>query len=201
VIMTARSDESEAARPRVTEPAEIIATKAANRARAIDELVREAHDKGSYASRAFWAMVYDFEHAPETTNRRQLAELGVTVPAPEAIESLTDAEVAAAIRSIVEGLALLRVYLLHTDHLSDRELLRRLVLEILDEPIRDAVGTDCEEWIDLLAMDREEADEIMAEFYDPATPPSPRSARRDATLPRPSHARRPDTRGEEPGEG
>jgi hypothetical protein len=200
VIMSA-TPEPVPATPRVeptaTTVAERLAAKTAIRAKAIDALVAAAESLGRRNERSFWAMVYDFEHAPMTTNRRQLAELGIEAPTADMLAVLTDAEVAASLRAIVDGLAMVRVYLMHTDHMDDRTLLGRLVSEVLDEEVRDAFGADCQEWIDMLSNDFEVADAIRAEFYSdsPTAPVSPRSARRDATLPRPASPREEDTRG------
>ena len=63
-----------------TDFAELQERKRKDRDEEIDRLQREAGERGEITDRMFWTMVYDFERAPWTTNRRQLAELGVEVP-------------------------------------------------------------------------------------------------------------------------
>ena len=151
-----------------------LASKRAAREAAIDKLMAEGQERGSTVDRTFWAMVYDFERAPSTTNRKQLTEIGVAVPQPADIPALSDGEVASSLRAVLDGLAQLHIYLLNTDHLDDRELLTRLCAEVFEEEVREVVGTDVQEWIDLALM----------EEGDPES--RPKKADRDATIPRPS---------------
>jgi len=113
----------------------------------IEELVEQAVRSGQTADRSYWSLVYDLELAPVTTNRAQLAELGVDAPDPA---SLQDEALAEALWRIIHGLSNLHTYLLHTDHLSDRQLYERLVATILDEPVREICeGSGGREFIDL----------------------------------------------------
>lgn len=131
-----------------TDFAELQERKRKDRDEEIDRLQREAGERGEITDRMFWTMVYDFERAPWTTNRRQLAESGVEVVP---IDELTTDEVPERLREVIEGLARLNVYLLHTDHLGDVELYRRLSEEILDEEVRDIpVCPGVREYIDLI---------------------------------------------------
>ena len=131
-----------------TDFAELQERKRRVRDEEIDRLQREAERRGEIADRTFWMMVYDFERAPWTTNRRQLGELGIEV-AP--LGELAPEQVPERLLEVIAALARLNVYLLHTDHLSDVELYRRLSEEILDEEIRDVpVCPGVREYIDLL---------------------------------------------------
>jgi hypothetical protein len=129
----------------------------------IDRLQREAGERGEITDRMFWTMVYDFERAPWTTNRRQLGELGLEV-AP--LDALSPQEVPSRLREVIDGLASINVFLLHTDHIGDVELYRRLTEEILDEPIRDIpVCPGVREYIDLLGGGSDGDLEVFLKHY------------------------------------
>jgi len=115
----------------------------------IMELVAEAERDGRPSERIIAAIMHDSEHAPRSTNRRQLAEIGVACPPPGAVE-LGAAEAHDALWRIIYGLAFLGIFLSSTDHLDDRSLLRILTSRILDESIRDVPpSADMSEFIDL----------------------------------------------------
>lgn len=169
----------------------------AEREARIDQLVAHATEsKEGPSDRAYWSLVYDLELAPMTTNRQQLAELGITAPG---IAELTDEEVSTRLRMIIDGLADLFTYLIHTDHLSDRELYERLVTSVLDEPVHEicdgsggrefidlAAGSspgDRDGWLSIYASDEERsgASEQGERVPERRSPPF----ERDRTLPRP----------------
>jgi hypothetical protein len=138
-------------RPSLDEDAvqSVFARKRAVREQRIAELVAEADREGRPSERIVAAIVYDSEHAPQSTNRRQLAEIGVVCPPPGPI-GLGDNEVRDALWRIIYGLAYLGIYLSGTDHLDDRTVLRILCSRILDEEIRDVPPSrDMSEFIDL----------------------------------------------------
>ena len=115
----------------------------------IAELVADAERNGRPSERIIAAIMHDSEHAPHSTNRRQLAEIGVACPPPGAIE-LGAAEAHEALWRVIYGLAFLGIFLSSTDHLDDRSLLRILASRILDESIRDVPpSADMSEFIDL----------------------------------------------------
>ncbi|MBL9149580.1 MAG: hypothetical protein JNM94_12895 [Phycisphaerae bacterium] len=161
---------------------EIVKEKRRRRDEAIAKLQDDARGRGQPAERAFWSMVYDFELAPMTTNRRQLEALGVEVP-PAA--SLADDEIAIKLREIVEMLGRLHIYLLHTNHLSDRRLYERLEREILNEEVRDLPPDgNAREFIDLCIAETDEQWEEFERFYGDDASERP-TFDRDSTLPRP----------------
>lgn len=149
------------------------ATRAAKRrlrTEAIDRLQDEARRAGGITDRLYWTMVYDFELAPLTTNLAQLRELGVEVPPAD---SLDEGEVSVRLWAVIEGLAKLNVYLISTDHLSDRELYHRLESRVLREEVREVPPEPgVREYIDL------------GHGESPAVDPP---SRRDARLPRPAN--------------
>ena len=78
----------------------------------------------------FWKYVVDYEKAPWTTNFKQLEESGMQLPAPE---TLDDEQLTKKLWELIQRLALLRVFLDETDHLSDRELYTLLWSDMLRE--------------------------------------------------------------------
>jgi hypothetical protein len=81
----------------------------------------------------FWKYVVDYEKAPWTTNFKQLEEAGIEMPAPE---KLDDEQLTKKLWEVIRGLALLRVFLDDTDHLSDRELYTALWSDLLREEVK-----------------------------------------------------------------
>lgn len=175
----------------------IHAEKRRHRARRIDALHREACRSGGTDDRRFWALAYDLDHAPWTTNLDQLREIGVDPPMPDAID---DEELGTALQAMIAGLAELQVFLLHTDHLDDRACYRRLRLDVLRDPVRDVPpATGSREWIDLaggadrsahLAVHATDAERAALESEGVIVPPRmERRAHRDHRLPRPGSGR------------
>ena len=108
--------------------------KRIRRNQAIEDLISQATAKGDCTDRMYWTLIYDFEHAAMTTNLEQLQEIGIF---PVMLDQLTQQETAEALALIINGLAKLGIFLLHTNHLTDGELYERLVMKILAEPVRD----------------------------------------------------------------
>jgi hypothetical protein len=179
----------------------VFARKRAARENEIARLLAEAKEAGRPAERIVAAIVYDSEHAPRSTNRRQLAEIGVACPPPGPI-GLSDRDTAAALWRVIYGLAHLGIFITGTDHLDDRTLLRILCSRILEEEIRDVPPSrDMSEFIDLTPCradrpdglegpfdtDADELDDVDGEVGSGRRQPSraERDAGRDALLPRP----------------
>lgn len=165
------------------------------REQAVDALVARARGSGQTEDRTYWSIIYDFEHAPLTTNRRQLADRGIEVEAPERVdaESLPH-----ALDRLIRALARMGIYFIHTDHLDDRTLYRRIAMEIIDEQVREMPPSDAAvEFVDMLgtspqdratylsvyADDRERS--RAAEWGETLPPRAARTADRDRLLPRP----------------
>lgn len=175
----------------------VFAHKRAAREERIAAIVAEAKKAGKPAERIVAAIVHDSEQAPHSTNRRQLAEIGVACPPPGPI-TLTDAEAAATLWRVIYGLAHLGIFLTGTNHLDDRMLLRILCTRILEEEIRDVPPSrDMSEFIDLTPCradfpdglegpydaDGDELDDIDGEVGPGSR--TGHAVERDALLPRP----------------
>ncbi|MSR28590.1 MAG: hypothetical protein EXS03_03315 [Phycisphaerales bacterium] len=146
------------------------------RTAAIDRMIEDASDRGDCTNRLYWTLLYDFDHAPMTTNLAQLEEAGVRLPA---LSELPDSEVGLWLWEAVEGLADLCIYLVHTNHLSDRALYQRLVEKILIEPVRDLPpDAGVNEFVDLVGGEGVDQCELH-EFHDR------QNCDRDRHLPRP----------------
>ena len=120
--------------------------KAINREKRIEGLKREAEelaggemtagqieDTPPEVEEGFWQHVVNYEKAPWTTNFKQLEEAGIELPAPE---TLNDEQITKKLWEVIRGLALLRVFLDNTDHLSDRELYTDLWRDMLREEVK-----------------------------------------------------------------
>lgn len=179
-----------------TERDRIFDRKRASREAAIDRLHSAAIVGRGIEDRGYWTLVHDLEIAALTTNLEQLDEIGIEVPMTDAID---DDELRLSLAEVVRGLAELEVYLLHSDHLDDRSLHRRLRDDVLKDQVRDLpprIG--CREWIDLASglgdpvetwLRYHASDEERSEASDRGEIVPPRSkkkADRDRSLPRPN---------------
>lgn len=103
---------------------ECMKVKSEKREQAIDKLVAEAKANGTCTDRFYNILVHDLENAEMTSNQAQLLEIG--------IDTAT-----ATLWEIINGLADLNIFLLHTNQLTDTQLLFRLCEEITTEQVRD----------------------------------------------------------------
>ena len=121
-----------------------------------------------------------------STNRKQLSEIGIEVPPPEA---LADEDITTALKTLIDGLALLGIFLTGTDHLDDRGLYTQLA-KVIEEEIRDVPpNQDMSEFIDMSACVPSGAQEDGADEQQDddggIKPKWKKVADRDRTLPRP----------------
>jgi len=128
----------------------------------------------------FFKHVLDFEHAEMVRHRELLARHSVALP-PE--DELSDEELALKLIEVIHTLAKLRTYLYATNHLSDRELYRRLVEETLEGLTYDFASDDpanchidlsngCDEDIYLrYYADEDTREHWLHEFPDTVMPP------------------------------
>jgi hypothetical protein len=95
-------------------------------------------------------------NSPQTTNAQQLRDIGVHIPSVEAIDEVDEAGepvnslpiIHIQLWAVIYGLATLGVYLVDTNHLTDRQLLRRLITGPLADEIPDIVpNRDCVEYL------------------------------------------------------
>lgn len=103
--------------------------------------------------------ILTFHTTPTIPLREALAEEGITVPPPGEVLS---GELAARIREIVGGMARLRTYLIHTDHLSDEELYEEL-WEMCEEPFRPGLAGLCQ--VDLIGWETPQGAVDFLRFY------------------------------------
>lgn len=79
----------------------------------------------------FWEHMVAFEQAEWIPPFDMLVKGGVSLPLPD---ELGDSQLTAKLWEVIQGLALLGVYLHNTNHLSDRELYEHLWSDFLREP-------------------------------------------------------------------
>jgi hypothetical protein len=125
----------------------------------------EADNLPTEVREQFWQRVMAFEDGPFTTDFERLREAGIDLPEPA---SLTDEQLPAKLWEVIEALAELRVFLLSTDHLSDRQLYDVLWRETLHHEIPIEVGEPDTEggWhADLTATGSEEGTRTWLRYY------------------------------------
>jgi hypothetical protein len=112
---------------------------------------------------SFWKYVVDYEEAPSTTHFQQLEMAGVSLPAPD---SLNDEELTEKLWEIIHKLALLRVFIGQTNHLSDRELYKHLWTDSLREETKMLPPTANSAWhIEMLGGCSEEDNQLYLKYY------------------------------------
>lgn len=95
-----------------------------------------AHDEfGSEEEEALLENVIRFQNARESTHAKLLLEDGVELPAPDSFRD--DEDVERKLWEVINTLACRRVYLHHTNHLSDRQLYELLWRQHLNEMTKD----------------------------------------------------------------
>lgn len=111
----------------------------------------------------FWDDIAAYEEAEWTTSFDLLSQSGVTLPPPE---MLNDAQLTAKLWEVVRALAMLRTFLLNTDHLSDRALYETLWHDVLREEFPNmSVNNDSAWQIDLLGSGSEQDNELFLRHY------------------------------------
>ncbi|MFZ2407827.1 MAG: hypothetical protein WAW41_22070 [Methylobacter sp.] len=123
----------------------------------------ESEDMPTDLQEQFWERVAAFEGAEWITSFDQLVQGGMELPAPE---ELDDAQLTAKLWEVIRGMAMLRMFLYSTDHLSDRELYEELWHEVLREenpvmPVNE--NSACH--IDLVSSGSEYDNELYLRYY------------------------------------
>ena len=111
----------------------------------------------------FWKNVVAFEQATWSQPFQVLIESGISLPSPD---ELDDSQLTVKLSEVFKALALLRVYLYHTDHLSDRELYAQLWNDTLrEEVVLKPEDTDFACHIDLVGSGSEDDIHIYLKYY------------------------------------
>ena len=135
-----------------------------------ETLVWESAECPPEAKAQFWRSVAAYEQAPLMTHFQQLEEAGIRPPSPE---SMDDPQLEAKLWEVIEGLAGLRVFLSHTDHLNDRALYTLFWHGLLHEAVKDLPLDDSSAWhIDLTGSGSEEDTSLYLRSITPTTPHS-----------------------------
>jgi hypothetical protein len=111
----------------------------------------------------FWKNVVAFEQATWSQPFQVLTESGISLPSPD---ELDDTELKTKLWEVINALALVREYLDHTDHLSDRELYAQLWYDSLREAMvlhPDDANFACH--IDIIGSGSEEDNNIYLKYY------------------------------------
>ncbi len=120
-------------------------------------------DYPSEVEESFWKHVVDYEEAPWTTHFQQLENAGVSLPPPD---SLNDEKLTAKLWDVIQKLALLRVFVEQTDHLSDRELYTHLWTDSLREETKALpLAANSAYHIQLLGSCSEEDMQLYLKYY------------------------------------
>jgi hypothetical protein len=111
----------------------------------------------------FWKNVVAFEQAKWSQPFQALIESGISLLSPN---ELDDTELTAKLWEVINALALLRVYLHNTDHLSDRGLYAQLWSDCLrEEMVLQPEQADYACYIDMIGSGSEEDIKIYLKYY------------------------------------
>ncbi len=121
-------------------------------------------DADSEHAEVFWEHVVTFEKAPRGSLFAQLHKAGAILPPPD---SLRDVELHTKLWEVINKLAELRVFLYHTDHLSDQDLYHLLWDDLLrEETVIMPPSPDSAYHLDILGGCSEEDIQIGLKYYD-----------------------------------
>ncbi|HEU4388039.1 MAG TPA: hypothetical protein VFV34_09600 [Blastocatellia bacterium] len=131
---------------------------------AVDELTSYVSpDCPAEIEEEFWKQVASFEQAEWSKPFDVLVESGVELPPPA---ELNDDELTRKLWEVINCLGLLSVYLVSTDHLSDRELYEHLWHKSLrEELVIQPNDPHCASFIDMIGSGSEEDNFIRLKYY------------------------------------
>lgn len=171
--------------------------------RQIEEIGGEFHetdpDLPEELEEMYLESVLEFETAGWSRPYDVLIESGLSLPEPH---QLSEEEITAKLWEVMGALALMNVYVLSTDHLSDRQLYHRLITDSLQEEtvmiphnpafrcyidlVSSGSDEDIECWLTYYA-DEDDRDGWVKQFPDSVLPERRNAPfNRDARLPRPT---------------
>lgn len=111
----------------------------------------------------FLRQVLEYESADPISLFRLLEDSGLEIPAPD---QLDDTALTIKLKEIVERMASLGAYLLHTNHLSERELYQYLYCDGLrEEAVLFPENASYAYMIDLTGSGSEADNEVYLKFY------------------------------------
>ena len=111
----------------------------------------------------FLRQVLEYETAEPISLFRLLENTGVEIPAPD---QLDDASLGVKLSEIVERMASLGAYVLHTNHLTDRELYTYLYVEALrEEAVLFPENPSYAYMIDLTGSGSETDNQLYLKYY------------------------------------
>lgn len=122
----------------------------------------EFDDCPAEVEEAFWENVVAYEEASWTTNFEQLEKAGISLPAPD---SLDDAALTEKLWEVIRALALLRVFVEITNHLSDRELYTHLWTKSLREDAMVLPANSDAAWHLPMLGESDEDQQIYLKYY------------------------------------
>lgn len=107
--------------------------------------------------------VLNYENAERVSPFTLLEQGGMTLPAPD---TLDDTQLSAKLWEVIRGLAMLRMFLHSTDHLSDRELYEDLWHDLLrEEGQATPIDADSAWHLDLLGYESSEDNDLYLRYY------------------------------------
>lgn len=111
----------------------------------------------------FWKQVVAWEEAPWATHFQQLETAGVSLPPPD---SLDDQKLNEKLWEVIHALALLRIFVEETDHLSDRELYSQLWIDSLREETKTLPpAANSATHLPMIGSGSEEDNQLYLKYY------------------------------------
>lgn len=102
------------------------------------------------------------DHGPSISAFRQLLRDGVPLPSPE---SVPEEEITCVLWAVIGGLAARRVFLCHTDHLSDRELYEKLWFDRMREDVLELRSARNSAWYFDMIADEGPSSRVFLMYY------------------------------------